>query len=178
VFEGKMTRYSPVLKASVGVFLVLVFAWMSPLCWAATYYVGATNGNDSNNGASTLTAWKTVAKVNSSTFSPGDSILFKRGELWREKLDVPSSGSSGNHITFGAYGNGSKPLFLGSLDYDNPSRWKSEGTPHCFSTSDNSFNYLVGHIYYDTHTASPSVGRAGPETTFPRFASPAEMNTN
>ena len=173
-----MTRYSPVLKASVGVFLVLVFTWMSPLCWAATYYVDATNGNDNNNGASTLTAWKTVAKVNSSTFSPGDNILFKRGELWREKLDVPSSGSSVNHLVFGAYGSGSKPLFLGSLDYDNPSMWSAEGTANCWKTADGTFSYRVGQIYYNTLTGSTSAGRAGPDTTFPRFASPGEMSTN
>jgi len=60
--------------------------------WAATYYVDATNGNDSNNGISGLTPWKTIAKVNASNFNPGDQILFKRGEVWREQLIVPSTG--------------------------------------------------------------------------------------
>jgi len=39
--------------------------------WSATYYVDATNGNDSNNGLSEATPWKTIAKVNASRFNPG-----------------------------------------------------------------------------------------------------------
>lgn len=83
-------------------------------CWAATYYVDSTNGNDSNPGTSYSSPWKTIAKVNASTFVPGDSVLFKRGEVWRERLRVPSSGSSVNPITFGAYGTGNKPLISGA----------------------------------------------------------------
>ena len=82
--------------------------------WSATYYVDATNGNDSNNGTSKSTPWKTISKVNSSRFNPGDQILFKRGETWREQLIVPSSGSPGSPITFGAYGSGSLPIITGA----------------------------------------------------------------
>jgi len=78
------------------------------------YYIDATNGNDLNDGLSEVSAWKTIAKVNAQSFSPGDSILFKRGEIWREQLVVPSSGSAGNPITFSAYGSGSKPAIYGS----------------------------------------------------------------
>jgi hypothetical protein len=39
--------------------------------WSATYYVDATNGNNSNNGLSMSSAWKTIAKVNASRFNPG-----------------------------------------------------------------------------------------------------------
>jgi hypothetical protein len=80
----------------------------------ATYYVDATSGSDSANGTSDSTPWKTIAKVNSSSFSAGDSILFKKGETWREQLTVPSSGSSGSPITFGAYGSGAKPIINGA----------------------------------------------------------------
>jgi len=89
----------------------------------STYYVDATGGSDSNDGLSEANAWKTISKVNSSSFNPGDSILFKRGEVWREQLTIPSSGSSGNPITFGAYGSGDNPLILGSDDYDDTSKW-------------------------------------------------------
>jgi hypothetical protein len=47
---------------------------------AATYYVDATNGNNTNNGLSMSSAWKTIAKVNASRFYPGNQILIKRGE--------------------------------------------------------------------------------------------------
>jgi len=80
----------------------------------AIYYVDATNGDDSKDGQSEANAWKTIAKVNGSSFNAGDSILFKRGEEWREQLTVPSSGSSGNPITFGAYGSGADPIINGA----------------------------------------------------------------
>ena len=95
-------------------FAVLSVLVMSSPCWATTYYVDATNGNDSNTGASEALPWKTIAKVNASNFQPGDFILFKRGEIWREQLNVPSSGAPGNPITIGAYGRGDKPQINGA----------------------------------------------------------------
>jgi len=92
--------------------------------FAGTYYVDATNGSDSNSGTSPEIAWKTINKVNNSSFNPGDSILFKRGEEWREQLTVPSSGSPGNPITFGAYGYGDDPIISGA---DLVTTWGDEG---------------------------------------------------
>jgi hypothetical protein len=107
----KKTLYS---KARPLVFAILIVFMLAPLGWAATYYVNATNGRDANSGLSEITAWKTIAKVNASRFNPGDQILFKRGETWREQLTVSSSGSAGNPITFGAYGAGNKPVISGA----------------------------------------------------------------
>lgn len=92
---------------------LLIFVLLALPLSATTYYVDC-NGNDSNKGTSTSTPWLTIAKVNSHTFSPGDSILFNRGCTWREQLVVPSSGTSGSVITFGAYGSGAKPILNGS----------------------------------------------------------------
>ncbi len=80
----------------------------------ATYYVDAVNGNDSWAGTSPATAWKTLGKVQRSSFSPGDAILLMRGCVWREPLKPPSSGSSGSPITFSSYGSGAKPTINGS----------------------------------------------------------------
>ena len=75
-----------------------------------TYYVDATNGNDDDNGTSPETAWKTIGKVNASSFNAGDSILFKRGETWTTGTLTPaSSGSAGDPIIFSDYGTGDKP---------------------------------------------------------------------
>ena len=67
---------------------------------SATIYYIDPNGNDANNGTSTGTPWKTIAKINSSTFSAGDNILFKAGGTWFGPLIVPSNGTSGSAITF------------------------------------------------------------------------------
>ena len=76
------------------------------------YYVDATSGNDVNDGRSPAAAWKTLAKVNGYSFSAGDIILFKRGEVWRETLTVP-----GDNLTFGAYGGGGKPIITGGDEF-------------------------------------------------------------
>jgi parallel beta-helix repeat protein len=107
--------------------LLILFCLIAFPVFAATYYVDATDGDDSKDGLSEANAWKTIAKVNSSSFSPGDSILFKKGETWHEQLSPPSSGSSGNPITFSSYGSGSDPIITGDdtrslcvkLDNDN-----------------------------------------------------------
>ncbi|MGZ5190701.1 MAG: right-handed parallel beta-helix repeat-containing protein [Flavisolibacter sp.] len=80
---------------------------------ATNYYI-SSGGNDANNGTSTSTPWKTIAKIKSSTFSPGDFIFFRRGDTWREQLTIPSSGSAGSPITFAAYGTGAKPVINGA----------------------------------------------------------------
>jgi hypothetical protein len=48
------------------------------------------------------------------SFNPGDNIYFERGQTWRERLNIPSSGNSSDPITFGAYGSGAKPIINGA----------------------------------------------------------------
>lgn len=98
---------------TVFVLLISFFSSAYSTALAATYYVDATNGANSNTGTSQGLAWRSISKVNSSTFNPGDKILFKRGESWNERLSIPSSGSSGNPIIFNAYGEGNKPIING-----------------------------------------------------------------
>jgi hypothetical protein len=48
------------------------------------YYIDAINGSDGNDGISPQTPWRTISKVNSHQFHPGDTILFKREQEWNE----------------------------------------------------------------------------------------------
>lgn len=80
-----------------------------------TYYVDAGNGDDSADGTSEKTAWKTIDKVNSTTFYAGDSILFKAGCEWENKtLSPQGSGEEGNPIIIGSYGEGDMPKLSGN----------------------------------------------------------------
>ena len=88
---------------------------------APTTYCVANSGSDSNSGTATganctgtVSAWQSIAHVNAQHFSPGDSILFQDGGTWQEELIPPSSGTSGNLITFGSYGTGAKPILDGA----------------------------------------------------------------
>jgi hypothetical protein len=83
-------------------------------CLGADYYVDATGGNDGNSGLSPAAAWKTIAKINASGFAAGDRILLKRGQVWREQLIIPSSGTASQPVIFGAYSTGDRPVLKGS----------------------------------------------------------------
>jgi len=96
---------------------------------AATYYVDSSQGDDKNSGLAALSPWRTLDKVNHASFNPGDSILLKRGAVWREPL-VPCSGDATGYVTYGCYGDPSapKPLLLGSISRNRPEDWKSAGS--------------------------------------------------
>lgn len=101
------------IKARIILIVAFFFSLISDVL-AIKYYVSNTKGDDSKDGRSIITAWKTISKVNDMSFSFGDSILFNKGDVWRETLILPSSGSFGNYITFCSYGIGDKPKILGS----------------------------------------------------------------
>lgn len=60
--------------------------------------------------------YTTIADINAAaaTLVPGDSILFRKGQTWREQLTVPESGSAGSVYTFGAFGTGAAPIISGA----------------------------------------------------------------
>lgn len=96
-----------------------VFLSMVNISWAQTYYVDNADGNDQYSGTSPATPWKSLAKVSSTNFAPGDSILLKKDEVWSESLTVSSSGSQGNPILYGAYGDGDNPVIKLTTSFED-----------------------------------------------------------
>jgi len=99
-----------VLRAAIlikSVALLMLF-WCGA-AFATSYYV-SNSGADGNSGTSVSTPWKTLAKVNGTTFAAGDTIYLQRGGVWNEQLIPSSSGSAGNPISFDAYGTGPAPI--------------------------------------------------------------------
>jgi len=78
-----------------------------------TYHVDASRGADANSGTSAAAPWQTIDKVNRTTLNPGDTVLFTRGTIWHEELDIHDSGTLDQPITIADYGEGDKPLFEG-----------------------------------------------------------------
>jgi hypothetical protein len=131
---------------------------LTSAAFAMTYYVDATGGDDTKDGQSASSAWKTIAKVNGSTFSAGDQILFKRGEVWRESLVPPSSGAVGNPIVFDAYGAGDAPTITGSQDLPAANWTLDSGNIWKASITATSFNYILfgGSVWGLKHTTGKS----------------------
>jgi hypothetical protein len=100
------------LAASVG-WLGLSAAASLP---AATYYVDSQTGNDANTGVSPTNAWQTISRANQSSYSPGDSILLRRGCQWHGPgFKARGNGSVQSPITLADYGDPglTLPLIIG-----------------------------------------------------------------
>lgn len=115
-----------------GILIMCVSLSISLVAPGATYYVSAS-GSDEHDGKSRETAWATTNRVNAEALKPGDTVLFKRGDVWRGQIR-PSSGSEEGIVTYGAFGEGPKPLFLGSVEKNRPEDWSDEGN-NVWSTS-------------------------------------------
>lgn len=63
------------------------------------YYIDQDGGNDSNSGTSKEEAWSSLEKVNATTFQPGDTLLFERGDEWVGQLSPKGSGEESKFIT-------------------------------------------------------------------------------
>lgn len=80
-----------------------------------TYYVDSQTGSDSNPGTSPASAWQSLAKVNATTFQPGDKILLASGSEWSSTTLRPKgSGDSSADITISDYGSGALPRIDGA----------------------------------------------------------------
>lgn len=98
-------------------FLLLLFLLLLHTSKATNYYFSAA-GNDSRTALEAQdpsTPWRSLAKLNSifSSLLPGDTIFFKRGDVFEGSLDITRSGNSSNPIMLTAYGNGARPVISG-----------------------------------------------------------------
>ena len=109
--------------------IVLVFSAQSTATSAPpendknrTFYVDSEHGRDAGGGRSVDTAWRTLDRVNCANLEPGDTVRFCCGGAWRGSL-VPASGEEDAPVTYTSYGDGPKPLILGSLPRNRPEDW-------------------------------------------------------
>ena len=111
------------MKASKLIFILAITLILVTACSSnksqesdTTYYVSSSSGNDSNDGLSPETAWKTLDKASSMTYEPGNSILLKSGDTFEEKMVLNGSGTLEKPILFSSYGEGKKPLITHDLN--------------------------------------------------------------
>lgn len=65
---------------------------------ARTYYVDATNGNDSNDGNTSQTAFRTIQHA-ADIVQPGDRVIVKAG-VYNEFVEIKNSGTESQKIVF------------------------------------------------------------------------------
>lgn len=92
-----------------------------------TYYFSNNSGDDTRSSAQAqqmATPWRSLAKLNQifPQLQPGDSVLFKRGEVYYGSIIAGASGAEGRPIVFAAYGQGYEPVISG---FSRLSGWKA-----------------------------------------------------
>jgi hypothetical protein len=75
------------------------------------HYVDSAAGNDTADGTTPATAWKSLTQVNATTFKPGDHLCFKTGSTFTGQLHPLGSGTATASIVIDQYGTGAKPRF-------------------------------------------------------------------
>ncbi len=123
-----------------------------------TYYVDTKSGSDSNAGTSLSAPLKTISSAVSKV-TAGDTILVKAG-LYREIVNLGTSGSAGKPITLGSYGDGEvivdgSPAVTGWTNYSG-TVWKA--TVSGGSSIDTVVVNNVPLVKYKTTKAIPASG--------------------
>ena len=158
---------------------ILLFLLMPVWAFGTTYYVDNTC-TDTNVASATVdgTAYDpatpactggsdsyfvTIADLNAAaaTTAPGDSILFRKGQTWREQLTVPESGSAGNVYTYGAFGSGADPIISGADLKTDPTNWRGYIHSDGFETNDLSYWDSTNTAGTNTIAASSSANHTG-----------------
>ena len=107
----------PISKAFIilSLFAILLLGF-STSGFSTIYYVNTASTGTGDGTTQEITgeqaAWKAISEITG--LVAGDSVLFNKGNTWREQLTVPTSGSDGSPITYGAYGEGADPIINGS----------------------------------------------------------------
>ena len=111
------------------------------LTYTGTAYYFSNSGDDANDGLSPEKAVCSLERFYSLPLKEGDAVFFERGGLWRGELLVKVK-----NITIGAYGEGPKPRFYGSLkNYAVPHEWVKTDRPNIWKYT-KPFDIDIGHI--------------------------------
>ncbi len=90
----------------------LYATWETPV--AGSVYYLSSRGDDSKDGRSAATAWKSLSKIKGLTLGAGDKVLLERGSIFAGTLYVSGKGSHVSPITVEPYGTGAMPVINGT----------------------------------------------------------------
>ncbi|MFA6106701.1 MAG: choice-of-anchor Q domain-containing protein, partial [Patescibacteria group bacterium] len=126
IFLGGLTFASPAYGATYYVDSSVTDTNVASATPDFTTYNHTTFATDTG----TDSVFKTIADINAfSALQPGDNVYFRKGQIWREQLTVPASGTDGHVIIFGAFGSGDDPILLGSQNVLGiPGDWTDVGS--------------------------------------------------
>ena len=136
--EWYFTGLSSFKRFNICIILVALLLGLTIKSYSKNYYV-KSKGDDNNTGLSDGQAWSTIAKVNASSFLPGDTIFFNKDDIWRETLIIPSS------IWYSTLPITPFQVFINDI-YVQPAHW-----PSVVGASPSDFQYPSGSSADATH---------------------------
>ena len=98
------------------------------------FYVDDLAGRDDASGRSPQEAWRSLERLETDEIRPGDSVLLRRGGLWRGQLR-PRSGEPGKPVRYAGYGDGPLPILQNSVSLSEPSDWEATDRPDVWRTA-------------------------------------------
>lgn len=118
-----------------------------------SYYVSA-DGDDSADGKSPETAWRTVGAVCEKKLLPGDGVFFRRGDVFRGNLFALPG------VTYSAYGSGEKPMLLAwDKNSADPKLWKETDEPGVWEYAE-VYEEDIGAVVFDERLCARKVYRS------------------
>src|SRR6476659_4420879 len=88
-------------------FALPILSACTQYAWEKSVYYVSASGDDTNDGLTAASPWKTLNKVNTRNFQEGDRILLRGGDIFSGLLCFHSSSNSAsrqNPITVSSYG--------------------------------------------------------------------------
>ncbi|MGH2646985.1 MAG: right-handed parallel beta-helix repeat-containing protein [Ginsengibacter sp.] len=122
--------------------IIIALIWMAgeQELFAKNYHFSTSQGNDNRTfeqAQRQSTPWKSLEKLNAIMviLKPGDSVLFKRGDVFVGTIKIRNSGSESKPIVFASYGNKNRPnpeingrITLNKWTKYDENIWESDGS--------------------------------------------------
>src|SRR5690554_1813737 len=137
------------LNMRIACILVFLICTTSGFIGNATNYYVSKSGSDTNSGTSPVSPWQSLEQVSTFSFSPGDTVFFKRGDSWKGTLEISVSGEFIKPVVFSAYGTGDKPVITGSEEVTGWTTFSG----NIFKTE---FKHRVGQVFIDGQRVKPA----------------------
>tara|TARA_Y100000813_G_scaffold153453_1_gene113616 strand:+ start:2241 stop:4517 length:2277 start_codon:yes stop_codon:yes gene_type:complete len=149
-------------KITLIIFLIILFGNTK----AQVYYVSSSQGNDQNDGLSIESPFRSIDKLNSMEFNPGDSIYFKSGDYWKGMFWLKGSGTFAEPIVVDVYGGENRPIIDGygyqaSILIFNDQNIEVNGLELY-----NSFSHLDSSLITTISSQTPNMFSVGPNNTW------------
>ena len=129
--------------------LIMAAAIIPTSAKSHNYYIDPTYGDDTQNGHSELTAWKSFSPLQSIKMQPGDSLLLKRGAVFNDILTISAIGNANKPIVIDTYGTGQKPCIQAP-----------DGSPYAVLVK-NSDNLTLNNLEITNTGSERMAGRTG-----------------